>query len=163
YYAATVLSMLQSWHTFFFASFDPGGFVTVDKPPLGFWVQAASARLLGFSGLSLLLPEALAGVAAVAVLYALVRRAGGPVGAAGGADAGADARERGPQPQQHHRLAAGAGGAAGRLGGAASGGARQPALAAAGGAGGGAGLRDQDAAGLPGGAGVRAPVPGRGA
>ena len=70
YYAATVLSMLQSWHTFFFVSFDPGGFVTVDKPPLGFWIQAASARLLGFSGLSILLPEALAGVASVAVLYA---------------------------------------------------------------------------------------------
>src|SRR4051812_44535197 len=45
YYAATVRSMLHSWHTFFFASFDPGGFVSVDKPPLGFWIQAASAKL----------------------------------------------------------------------------------------------------------------------
>src|SRR5438552_4463562 len=79
YYAAGVRSMLDNWHTFFFVSFDPGGFVTVDKPPLGFWIQAASARLLGFSGLSILLPEALAGVASVAVLYALVRRACGPV------------------------------------------------------------------------------------
>jgi 4-amino-4-deoxy-L-arabinose transferase-like glycosyltransferase len=79
YYAAAVLSMLQSWHTFFFVSFDPLGFVSVDKPPLGFWLQVASARLFGFSGLSLLLPEALAGVGSVAVLYALVRRAFGRV------------------------------------------------------------------------------------
>jgi 4-amino-4-deoxy-L-arabinose transferase-like glycosyltransferase len=77
YYAAAVLSMLQNWHNFFFVSFDPGGFVSIDKPPLGFWVQAASARLLGFSGLSILLPEAVAGVGSVAVLYALVRRAFG--------------------------------------------------------------------------------------
>jgi 4-amino-4-deoxy-L-arabinose transferase-like glycosyltransferase len=74
YYAATVKSMLQSWHNFFFAAFDPGGFVSVDKPPLGFWIQTASAKLLGFSGFSLLLPEALAGVVSVGVLYLLVRR-----------------------------------------------------------------------------------------
>ncbi len=78
YYAATVKSMLQSWHNLFFASFDPGGFVTVDKPPLGFWVQAAFARVLGFSAWSVLLPQALAGCASVAVLYALVRRDWGP-------------------------------------------------------------------------------------
>ena len=50
YYAAAVRSMLQSWHNFFFVSFDPGGFVTVDKPPLGFWIQTASAKLFGFHG-----------------------------------------------------------------------------------------------------------------
>jgi 4-amino-4-deoxy-L-arabinose transferase-like glycosyltransferase len=78
YYAATVKSMLTSWHNFFFASFDPGGFVAVDKPPLGFWIQAASATLLGFSGVSLLLPQALAGVFSVALLYRLVSRVFGP-------------------------------------------------------------------------------------
>jgi 4-amino-4-deoxy-L-arabinose transferase-like glycosyltransferase len=77
YYAATVRSMLSGWHALFYAAFDPGGFVSVDKPPLGFWLQAASARLLGFSALSLLLPQALAGVLAVAVLYTLVGRAYG--------------------------------------------------------------------------------------
>jgi len=74
YYAATVKSMLMNWHNFFFASFDPGGFVTVDKPPLGFWVQAASAFVFGFHGVSLLLPQALAGVLSVALLYHLVAR-----------------------------------------------------------------------------------------
>src|SRR5262245_34288787 len=37
YYAATVRRMLTTWRNFCFASFDPGGFVTVDKPPVGFW------------------------------------------------------------------------------------------------------------------------------
>lgn len=78
YYAATVKSMLTSWHNFFFISFDPGGFVTVDKPPLGFWIQAASAALFGFTGWSLLLPQALAGVLSVGLLYHLVRRVFGP-------------------------------------------------------------------------------------
>jgi 4-amino-4-deoxy-L-arabinose transferase-like glycosyltransferase len=79
YYAAAVLSMLQSWQNFFFVSFDPLGFVSVDKPPLGFWIQVASAKFLGFSGISILLPEALASVGSVAVLYALVHRAFGPI------------------------------------------------------------------------------------
>jgi 4-amino-4-deoxy-L-arabinose transferase-like glycosyltransferase len=79
YYAAAVKSMLQSWHNFFFVSFDPGGFVTVDKPPLGFWIQTASARLFGFHGWSILLPQALAGVLSALVLFLLVRRAFGPV------------------------------------------------------------------------------------
>ena len=79
FYAAAVLSMTQNLHAFLFNSFDPVGFVTIDKPPLGFWVQVLSARLLGFSGFSILLPEALATVGSVALLYLLVRRAFGAV------------------------------------------------------------------------------------
>jgi 4-amino-4-deoxy-L-arabinose transferase-like glycosyltransferase len=78
YYAATVKNMLTSWSNFFFVSFD-AGFVSVDKPPLGLWIQAANAWLFGFSGPSLLLPQAIAGVLPVAVLYHLVRRSFGPV------------------------------------------------------------------------------------
>lgn len=74
YYSAAVRSMTRSWHNFFFASFDPGGLVSVDKPPLALWLEAASAKLLGYSGFTILLPEALAGVAAVFVLYLLVAR-----------------------------------------------------------------------------------------
>src|SRR5262245_385293 len=43
YYTAAVASMLQSWHNFFFVAAEPGGAVSVDKPPLGLWVQAGSA------------------------------------------------------------------------------------------------------------------------
>src|SRR5918994_271300 len=67
YYAATVKNMLTSWHNFFFASYD-AGFVSVDKPPLGFWIQSTSAYLFGFHGWSLLLPQALAGILCVALL-----------------------------------------------------------------------------------------------
>ncbi len=74
YYAAAVRSMMDSWHSFFFNSFDPGGFVTIDKPPLGFWFQVASAKLFGYSGFSLIVPAALAGVASVWLLYYLVAR-----------------------------------------------------------------------------------------
>ncbi len=74
YYAAAVRSMLQNWHAFFFNSFDPQGFVTIDKPPLGFWLQVVSAKIFGYSGLSLMLPQAIAGVLSVALLYHLVAR-----------------------------------------------------------------------------------------
>jgi 4-amino-4-deoxy-L-arabinose transferase-like glycosyltransferase len=78
YYAATVKDMLTSWHNFFFASYD-AGFVSVDKPPLGFWIQATSAYLFGFHGWSILLPQALAGILSVALLYHLLSRSFGPV------------------------------------------------------------------------------------
>src|SRR5207245_2253940 len=74
YYAAAIRSMLDSWRSFFFVSFDPGGFVSIDKPPLGFWLQAASAKLFGFTPFSIFLPQALAGVLSVWLLYKLVRR-----------------------------------------------------------------------------------------
>lgn len=58
YYAAAVKSMLAGFHNFFFASFDPGGFVTVDKPALGLWLQTLSAKIFGFHGWALILPQA---------------------------------------------------------------------------------------------------------
>ena len=52
-----------------FASFDAGGFVSVDKPPLAFWNLTLSAGLFGHNGLSLIVPQALAGIATVVLLY----------------------------------------------------------------------------------------------
>src|SRR5437660_8255100 len=66
--------MMDNWHNFFFASYDPGGFVSIDKPPVGFWLGVASAKLFGFNAVSILLPQALAGVLSVLLLYYLVRR-----------------------------------------------------------------------------------------
>ena len=81
YYAAAVRSMLASGHHFFFNSFDPMGYITIDKPPLGFWLQVASAKVFGYQGWSLLLPQALAGVGSVVMLYVLVNRVfGKPAG-----------------------------------------------------------------------------------
>jgi 4-amino-4-deoxy-L-arabinose transferase-like glycosyltransferase len=74
YYMAGVRSMMGSWHNFFFNAFDPTGFVSLDKPPVPFWLQTAGAKLLGFGTFSVLLPQVLAGLAAIFVLYGLVRR-----------------------------------------------------------------------------------------
>jgi 4-amino-4-deoxy-L-arabinose transferase-like glycosyltransferase len=84
FYSAGVKSMLTSLHNFLFVSFDQGGLVTIDKPPLGVWPQVLSAKLFGFTPLSLLLPEALMGTLAVALLYVvLARRLGVLAGLAG--------------------------------------------------------------------------------
>ena len=74
YYSAAVRSMSQSWHNFVFASFEPGGFVSVDKPPLSLWVQTISVKLFGFRPLALLIPQAIAGVLSVWFVYTAVRR-----------------------------------------------------------------------------------------
>ncbi len=73
YYAAAVRSMTENPTAFFFGAFDAGGFITLDKPPLGFWLQALSVLTFGYSGVALLLPQVLATSASVGVLYALVR------------------------------------------------------------------------------------------
>jgi 4-amino-4-deoxy-L-arabinose transferase-like glycosyltransferase len=74
YYAAAVRSMTQSFSNFFFVSFDPAGLVSVDKPPLGLWVQVLFVKVLGYHGWAMLLPQALAGTGSCLLLYALVAR-----------------------------------------------------------------------------------------
>src|SRR5215218_3971794 len=74
YYSAAVRSMSQSWNAFLFGTFDAAGVMTVDKPPLALWVQALSMRAFGFHPLSILVPQALMGVATVALVHDLVRR-----------------------------------------------------------------------------------------
>ncbi|WP_319579184.1 glycosyltransferase family 39 protein [uncultured Methanospirillum sp.] len=77
YYTAAVKSMLTNPAIIIYNSYDPTGFVTVDKPPVSLWVQTLSATLLGFSGSSVILPQALAGICSVLLLYLLVRRSWG--------------------------------------------------------------------------------------
>src|SRR5215470_14236729 len=74
YYTASVRSMSLSWHNFLYTAFDPAGFISVDKPPVALWIQVASVKLFGFHPLSVLVPQAIEGVAAVALLYHLVQR-----------------------------------------------------------------------------------------
>jgi len=84
FYAAAVKSGTVSWKAFFFGSLDPGNFITVDKPPVALWVEELSGRVFGFSSWSMLVPEALAGVACVMIVYRLVRRwAGEPAAVLG--------------------------------------------------------------------------------
>lgn len=74
FYDAAVRSMGLSWHNFFFGALDPSGKLAIDKPPVDLWLQVASTKLLGFNHSALALPEALGGIAAVALLYAAVTR-----------------------------------------------------------------------------------------
>ncbi|MFF2019033.1 glycosyltransferase family 39 protein [Paenibacillus sp. NPDC058177] len=73
YYTTAVGSMLQSFHNFFFASLDSAGSVTVDKPPVTFWIQSLFALIFGLHGWSVILPQALAGVGSVLLVYLLVK------------------------------------------------------------------------------------------
>ena len=74
FYAAAVKSGTENWKAFFFGSLDPGSFITVDKPPVALWIMELSGRAFGFSSWSMLVPEAVAGLVSVMVLYNLVRR-----------------------------------------------------------------------------------------
>jgi 4-amino-4-deoxy-L-arabinose transferase-like glycosyltransferase len=78
FYAAAAQAGAQSWRAFFFGASDAAGTMTVDKPPASIWVMSLSVRLFGLSSWSLLVPEALMGVATVALLVATVRRVAGP-------------------------------------------------------------------------------------
>jgi 4-amino-4-deoxy-L-arabinose transferase-like glycosyltransferase len=81
YYSAASLAGSQSWSAWFFGSFDAGNFITVDKPPLSTMLMGLSVRLFGLSSWSVLLPEALCGVATVGFLFAAVKRSFGPAAA----------------------------------------------------------------------------------
>jgi 4-amino-4-deoxy-L-arabinose transferase-like glycosyltransferase len=78
YYAAAAQAGTQDLKAWLFGSLDPGNAITVDKPPAAMWVMGLSGRLFGFSALTMLLPQALMGVASVALLYSTVRRWSGP-------------------------------------------------------------------------------------
>ncbi|MFC4603599.1 glycosyltransferase family 39 protein [Rhodococcus kronopolitis] len=74
FYSAAVQAGSVSWKAFFFGSSDAANSITVDKPPASLWVMALSVRAFGLSSWSILVPQALMGVASVALLWATVRR-----------------------------------------------------------------------------------------
>jgi 4-amino-4-deoxy-L-arabinose transferase-like glycosyltransferase len=79
YYSAAALAAAQSWSALFFGSFDAANFITIDKPPVATWIMGLSVRLFGLSSWSILLPQAIAGILTVGILFATVRRSFGPV------------------------------------------------------------------------------------
>ncbi|OEV11565.1 ArnT family glycosyltransferase, partial [Streptomyces nanshensis] len=78
FYSAAAQAGSESWKAFLFGSLDSGNVITVDKPPAALWPMALSVRLFGLGAWQMLVPQALMGVATVAVLYAAVRRWFGP-------------------------------------------------------------------------------------
>ncbi|WP_067895556.1 ArnT family glycosyltransferase [Nocardia vaccinii] len=74
FYAGAAWAGSENWEALLFGSLDPANFITVDKPPVSQWVMGLSGRIFGFSSASMLIPQALMAVAAVALLYGAVRR-----------------------------------------------------------------------------------------
>ena len=74
YYAAAIKSMTLNFKNFFFVAFDPSGMVSVDKPPLGLWMQAISVLIFGYHGWAMLLPQALAGTFSCIMIYILTKK-----------------------------------------------------------------------------------------
>ena len=79
FYGAAARSMSTSWHDFFFGAFDPAGTVSVDKLPGALWPQALSLRVFGFHTWAIVLPQVIAGVLTILVLYRAVHRLAGPL------------------------------------------------------------------------------------
>src|SRR5256885_3993541 len=79
YYSAAAQAGASSWKALLFGATDPAGGITLDKTPASVWVMAASVKIFGLSSWSVLVPQALEGVASVGLLYAAVRRTSGHV------------------------------------------------------------------------------------
>ncbi|WP_101951276.1 glycosyltransferase family 39 protein [Mycobacterium sp. 3519A] len=78
FYAAAAQAGSKNWEALLFGSLDVHNFITVDKPPVSQWVMGLSGQLFGFSSASMMVPQALMAVAAVALLYGAVTRVCGP-------------------------------------------------------------------------------------
>ena len=160
FYAAAVQAGTKSWKAFFFGSFDQSSFITVDKTPGSLWVMELSGRIFGFSQWSMLAPQALEGVGSVLLLYAAVKRWFGPAAgldrrAGAGAHPGGGADVPVQQPGRAARAADDRGGLhagpRGRERADQVAGVHRPADRVR--------VPGQDAAGVPGGAGVRRRLP----
>ncbi|GAB05033.1 glycosyl transferase [Gordonia amarae] len=74
FYSAAIQAGSQSWKAWFFGSSDMANSITVDKPPASLWIPSLAVRVFGLNSWSILVPEALMGVASVALVYAITRR-----------------------------------------------------------------------------------------
>ncbi|ENH96259.1 4-amino-4-deoxy-L-arabinose transferase [Gracilibacillus halophilus YIM-C55.5] len=81
YYTTAVAAMMENFHNFFFVSLDSAGSVTVDKPPVTFWIQTISALIFGLEGWSVILPQAISGMGSVILMYILVKPSFGTIAA----------------------------------------------------------------------------------
>lgn len=79
FYTAAIVSMSKSWHNFWYASFDPAGFITVDKPPVALWFMVICVKIFGLHGWSIVLSSVLFGIGSVYLIYKMVKPTFGPL------------------------------------------------------------------------------------
>ncbi len=86
FYSAAIQAGSQSWKAWFFGSSDAANSITVDKPPVSLWIPGIAVRIFGLNSWSILIPQALMGVASVALLHLIVKKyLGAPAGLLAGA------------------------------------------------------------------------------
>lgn len=86
FYSAAAQAGSESWKAFFYGSSDAANSITVDKTPAALWFMALSVKIFGLSSWSILVPQALMGVATSGLIYATLKRYYGPAaGLIGGA------------------------------------------------------------------------------
>ncbi|WP_347109729.1 glycosyltransferase family 39 protein [Paenarthrobacter sp. S56] len=78
FYSAAAQAGSQDWTAWFFGSSDAANSITVDKPPAALWITGLSVRLFGLNAWSILVPQALMGVATAWIMYLAIRRAAFP-------------------------------------------------------------------------------------
>ncbi len=81
YYTATAFSVIKSWNNFLFASSDPLGVVSVDKPPLAFWLQGIGIYLFGTEKWAVNIFQAILGIISILILYSLIKPTFGRISA----------------------------------------------------------------------------------
>lgn len=74
FYSAAIQAGSKSWKAWFFGASDAAGSITVDKPPMSLWIPSIAVRIFGLNPWAILVPEALMGVASVAMIYLIVRK-----------------------------------------------------------------------------------------
>jgi 4-amino-4-deoxy-L-arabinose transferase-like glycosyltransferase len=77
FYSAAAQAGASNWTAMLFGSSDAANAITVDKAPAALWIMDIAVRLFGLNPWSVLVPQALEGVGAVALLYAAVSRVAG--------------------------------------------------------------------------------------
>ena len=74
YYSPAAVAMSQNLHNFLYGAVDTAGWSGLDKIPGSLWPQAASVAIFGYSSWSILVPEVLASVATIVLIYLAVAR-----------------------------------------------------------------------------------------
>ena len=81
YYTATAFSVIKTWNNFLFASSDPLGVVSVDKPPLAFWLQGIGIYFFGTEKWAVNIFQAILGIISILILYSLIKPTFGRISA----------------------------------------------------------------------------------
>lgn len=73
FYTSAIISMSESWKNFWYGSFDPAGFITVDKPPVSLWFMVIFVKIFGLHGWSIVISSVLFSLGSIFLIYKMVK------------------------------------------------------------------------------------------